>query len=443
MIDQRQTFLNQWAVAIDRAARAGALTGDASKPIEIKKIEVIAGPRAGALEIGAGLDAGRLLRVMSSDDGAVMRQFIPWQFTGEPSTYMAGRYVRIEAGWPEAMAERAIRVSDLNTRPYGSGRWLCGKNELGRAVTLGLSDNAPHWLIAGTTGSGKSVALRSMVAQLAAAGDQLILIDGKFGEGLHDLDRLPNVIGPLACDIETTRSALAWAVTEMTRRYEQHDTGATRLVIVIDEVQEYSDDPATVEMIRRIAAQGRAARVSIILATQHPTINAFGDATVKRNVSGRIALRVADAKSSEVAIGQSTPRADHLLGAGDAFAIVPGVIQRVQIAYMTSREIEQASIATPTIAAWPIFQAEQLSAANAATYSGAELAVSLINAHHGSGRPALVKALEAAGLGKPGVERAMRLMKLGRDQLGALCDMGVDVCLSDQATHTEGAEDGK
>ena len=72
---------------------------------------------------------------------------------------------------------------------------------------------------------------------------------------------------------------------------------AARIAVVIDEVQELAGDAAIVEMIRRIAAQGRAARVSIIMATQHPTNDAFGDATVKRNVTGRIALRVSDAKA--------------------------------------------------------------------------------------------------------------------------------------------------
>ena len=63
----------------------------------------------------------------------------------------------------------------------------------------------------------------------------------------------------------------------MDRRYEQHDTIAARLVIVIDEVQELADDSICVEAVRKLTAQGRAARVSVILATQHPTIAALGE----------------------------------------------------------------------------------------------------------------------------------------------------------------------
>ncbi len=418
MNDQRESLLQDWAHALDRAARSGALTGDANKPIVIKAIDWIAGPRAGALEISAGLDTGRLLRSLSADDGAVLRQFITWAFPYSPAVYLSGRAVRCEAGWPDHLAERSVKVSDLNTRPNGSGRWACGKNELGRTVNLSIDDQKPHWLIAGTTGSGKSVALRSMVTQLAQHGDQTILLDGKYGEGLRGLEHLPNVIGPLAADVDAARSALAWAVQEMTRRYEQADGHAPRLVIVIDEVQEFSDDAAIVEMIRRLAAQGRAANVSIILATQHPTIAAFGDATTKRNVTGRIALRVADAKSSEVAIGQSTPRADWLLGAGDAYAVTPGHCERTQIAFMPKPEIDRLLTSTPAIAEWPVFVAE--TALPDGWPNGDEIGAAIVSASRDEGRVKFVRALKAAGLPGMSPERAVKVLRLGHDALDYL-----------------------
>ena len=81
MIDQRQPLLNQWASAIDKAARVGALTGDA-KSITIKEIGTIAGPRAGALELDAGFDAGRLLRTLAADDMALSRWLIGYYRDG-------------------------------------------------------------------------------------------------------------------------------------------------------------------------------------------------------------------------------------------------------------------------------------------------------------------------------------------------------------------------
>lgn len=429
MIDQRQPLLNQWATSIDKAARMGALSSD--KPIAIREIGTIAGPRAGALELDAGFDAGRLLRTLAADDMALTRQFVPWAFVGQPSVYMLGRYVRIEAGWDDSLAQKMISVKQLNARPNGSGHWLAGMNERGRAVVLHLSDLAPHFLIAGTTGSGKSVCLRSLVTQLSQRGDRLVLIDGKFGEGLRNLDHLPGIVGPLAVDIDTARSALAWAVAEMIKRYESGETDAPRLVVVVDEVQELIGDAAIVELIRRIAAQGRAAHVSIILATQHPTAKAFGDdASIKRNVTGRIALRTADYKASEVAIGQATPRSDWLLGAGDAYAVVPGQVQRVQIAYMERREIDRLLTSTPTISEWPIFEAEALPSGGASWPSGDEVGAALLSAQRGEGRVKFQRSLKEAGLSAAN-DKAVKLLGVGRDALRWLEDQGYAVRPSD------------
>ncbi len=411
----RNEFLEQWASAVDRAAQQGALDG---KPLVIREIGVIAGPRAGALEIDAGFDAGRLLRAMSADDCALLRQFVPWRFMGEPAAYMSGRYVRFEAGWSDDLSQRDVQLSQLNGRPNGSGRWLAGINELGRAVTLGLSDHAPHWLIAGTTGSGKSVELRSMVMQLSRNGDQLVLVDGKFGDGLRGLDHLPGVMGPLAIDVETSRAALAWVVAEMIRRYEHDDRSAPRLVCVIDEVQELVSDEAIGDMIRRLTAQGRSARVHVVLATQHPTVAALGDATVKRNVSGRIALRVSDDVASRVVIGQSTPRADRLLGAGDAYAVVPGQVQRCQIAYLTKSEIERAETTTPLLTAWPAFNTEL--ALPAGWPAGDEIGAAVLSASREEGRVKFVQKLKSDGLQGMSPERAVKLLKLGREVLDYL-----------------------
>ncbi|CAG0933576.1 DNA translocase SftA [Thermoflexales bacterium] len=430
MNDRRQELLNSWASALDRAARVGALND--SKPIAIREIGIIAGPRAGALEIDAGFDAGRLLRSLAADDMALSRQFVPWAFIGQPAVYMQGRYIRVEAGWDDAQAQKSISVRQMNVRPNGSGHWLCGMNERGRAVVLHLSDNAPHFLVSGTTGSGKSVCLRSMVAQLSQRGDALVLIDGKFGEGLRGLEHLPGVVGPLAVDIDAARSALAWVVAEMVRRYEQGDTSADRLCVVIDEVQELISDPAIVEMIRRLSAQGRAAHVSIILATQHPTTKALGDdASIKRNVTGRIALRVSDYKASEVAIGQNSPRADWLLGAGDAYAVVPGQVQRVQIAYYDRREIERMLTAQPRIDEWPAFAAERMESQQAGQFVAHELAASLLCAATGAGRPTMVKRLEM----RDG-DRARRLYRMGREINDELEAAGAAVCLSGDGIHT-------
>jgi len=126
--DMRARLLGEWAGHIHKAALSGALTG---KPVDIRYFRRIPGPRVGVLEVAAGLDSGRLVRALSRDDAALLRQFVPWSFEGEPQAFMAGRFVRVEAGWPSDLAETLIRLGDLGQYPHGDGRWVAGKNEHG------------------------------------------------------------------------------------------------------------------------------------------------------------------------------------------------------------------------------------------------------------------------------------------------------------------------
>ena len=198
-------------------------------------------------------------------------------------------------------------------------------------------------LVSGQTGSGKSVALRSAVLQLARDPDnRLVLVDGKMGEGLAGLAHLPGVVGPVAIDAPAARAALGWAAVQMRERY-QVGNGGGRVVVVVDEFQEWSGDAVFVDLMRKLAAQGRAAHVHLIAATQHPAVDAFGDSTTRRNLTGKLALRVGDPDASRVAVGGNLPRADYLLGAGDAYAVGPGACHRVQMAYVGQPDIDAAA----------------------------------------------------------------------------------------------------
>lgn len=417
-MDRRTSYLEQWAQSLWRAAQAGALGG--KKPLQIHGIDMVRGPRAGALEILAGLDAGRLLDALKSHDFALHRQFVPWQFTGQPSVFMSGRHVRLEAGWPDDLAEKNIRLSDIGQHPKEGGRWIAGKNEQGRTVTLSLSATVPHYLLGGYTGSGKTWAMRSAVAQLARDPfNQLVLIDGKWGYGLGPLGHVANRVGPLAVETEQVRGALSWSIGEMRSRY-QTGQRTSRLVIVIDEIQEFTKDSSVAEMLRRLAAQGRDANVHMIVGTQDPTAVAFKEATTRRNLVGRIALHTENYKASEIVVGGPTPRADYLLGAGDAYALTPEALHRVQLAYIPESYLANEASGEPLFDTWPAFDPEAAGtlpdeAGNGRQISGAEVAVSLVQAHLGAGRPTLQRALENAGLDKPGSTRADWLLELGRE----------------------------
>ena len=427
--DTRKQFLQDWANTVWRFSQDSTVFG--RKPIHLQQIMAVAGPRVGALEIDAGLSAGDLMKKLRSDDHALHRQLIPWQFTGNPVVYMSRRYVRLEAGWPDGVAVTDIRLSEMGQYPKGDGRWVAGMNEYGATITLGFSDRVPHYLLGGYTGSGKTYAMRAAIAQLAQDPEnQLVMIDGKYGDGLMILQNLPHVAGPVAIDISQARQALSWTVAEMRQRFETHQN-TSRVIVIIDEIQEFTKDNAITEMIRILAAQGRGARVHLLIGTQHPKADAFGDeSAIKRNLPGRVALQTEDYIASKVVVGGSDPRADHLMGAGDAYAITPQAVHRTQLAYIPDHELESVwSSSQPMLKTWPPFDPEAAGTLplNEETpkwsYSGEELALGLVQAHLGNGRPKLQSAFEEAGLDRPGSVRADRLLALARDAHNKLTAM--------------------
>jgi len=439
---KRIKLLNQWASALAQHAAAGTL--DRGRPIAIHSVEAISGPRAAALEIHAGLDTGRLLTCLSRADFALHRQFIPWRFEGQPSVYLSSRYVRLEAGWPLVLAQADIPLSALSQHPHGAGRWVAGMNEVGGTITIGLSDRTAHYLIAGATGSGKTWTERAAIIQLSRdAADQFVLVDGKYGDGFRCLAHLPGLVGPVALAVEDAKSALAWAVAEMRRRYE-HPGEYGRLIVAIDEIQEFTGkagDPVIVELTRKLLAQGRGARVHVLLGTQHPTLAAFTDPAIKANITGHIACLVESYEASEAAIGAPQPRADRLMGQGDAYIVTPQASRRAQLAYIPPAEIAHYCASQPRLDAWPEFDAEAIGRLPDDpprwNYSGGELAASLVNAVQEGGRPALVNLLEESGLGRPGVTRARRLLDLGRDMRAWLDEHNCCLSVHQSAAHGE------
>jgi len=378
------------------------------------------------------LESGRLLRALSKSDCAALRQFVPWRFAGDPQVFMSGRYVRVEAGWPAELANSLIRLGDISGNPNGGGRWVAGVNECGATVIPGLSDKTPHFLVSGATGSGKSVALRSAVLQLSHDPDNaIVLVDGKRGESLKAVERLPGVLGPCAVDGPQVRAALGWAAGEMRRRYADGSEG--RVIVVVDEFQELVQDSVIVDLLRKLAAQGRAARVHTLLATQHPTVSAFGDSSIRRNLVGKIALHVLDADASRVAVGGSNPRADFLLGAGDSYTIAPGNCHRVQLAFVDEREITAGENGGPSwrFNRWADYDPDDVGQdipSGQFQFTGDELGVAVVSAAEGEGRTLFCNRMADAQLGKPGYPRQKRLRELGQGAFDWMTSNGYAVC---------------
>ena len=425
---ERRAYLVDWSRRIEGAAGRGLF----GRMIAIQSVMLVNGPRAGALEFRAGFDAGALLKALTADDHATLRQLVPWPFVGEPVAFMSERTVRVEAGWPRGLADDDIPLHALGQYPTNGGRWLCGRSERGSVLTMGLSDNTPHWLVSGTTGSGKTTALVSAIGQLSHDPmNRLILVDAKHGASFRRVANVRGRVGPLADDILSARSALAWAVRDMAERYSS-GRDDRRLIVFVDEVQDIANDTLAAESLRRLVVQGRGANVHVIVATQHPVVAALGGPTVGRNLVGRLALRVSDAEASRVAVGASQPRADHLLGRGDSYAVAPGAVHRVQCAYLDADPMT----GEPDLSEWPEADAELPSVTG--WPSGAEVGAAILSASRGEGRTKFVRSLEASG--RPGMspERAVKLLKLAREALEYLEDRGASVCsFGDEDTHSD------
>jgi hypothetical protein len=213
------------------------------------------------------------------------------------------------------------------------------------------------------------------------------------------------------------------------------------IIVIIDEFQEFTQDGICAELLRRLVTAGRAAQIHCVLATQHPTLRSFGgEMAIKRNLPGRLALRVLDQKASEVVLGRPQPRADLLAGAGDAYVVGSTAIHRVQIALVDKAEWESLPRYETPIRAWggPISDLGQDPAPRGG-FTGRELAAGLIAAKLGFGRIKLIQLLQRLGLGAGSV-RADRLLALGREALEALADLGFVVKQVEAAINLGGEE---
>lgn len=244
---------------------------------------------------------------------------------------------------------------------------LClGKDIVGDPVVAEL-DKMPHLLIAGATGSGKSVALNGMICSLLYKSTpdevRLIMVDPKRIE-LSSYDGIPHLIAPVVTDVKKATHALFWAVHEMERRYEMLSELNARniqqynqkiekqvkqepppeklpyIVIVIDELADLMMvSSRDVEVaLTRLAQMARAAGIHLILATQRPSVDVL-TGIIKANFPTRLTFQVSSKTDSRTII--DTNGAETLLGSGDMLFMPPGTakLQRIHGAYISEAEI--------------------------------------------------------------------------------------------------------
>ncbi len=282
----------------------------------------------------------------------------------------------------EIVRLRALLEHTLYTEAQSPVSIVLGKDIAGELVIADLA-KMPHVLVAGTTGSGKSVGVNAMVLSFLFKSTpedlRLIMIDPKMLE-LSIYDGIPHLLTPVVTDMKDAANALKWCVAEMERRYRlmaalgvRHLSGYNRkikeeikkgsplldplwpeeatapapvltplphIVVIVDE---FADMIMVVgrkveELIARIAQKARAAGIHLILATQRPSVDVI-TGLIKANIPTRIAFQVSSRIDSRTILDQQG--AEQLLGQGDMLYLPPGagIPVRVHGAFVSDQEV--------------------------------------------------------------------------------------------------------
>lgn len=236
--------------------------------------------------------------------------------------------------------------------------------DIGGNCVVGDIARMPHMLIAGTTGSGKSVCMNSIIISLLYKATpeevKLIMVDPKMVE-LGIYNGIPHLLIPVVTDPKKAAGALQWAVTEMMRRYRMMSDAGVRnleeynklaatsddydkmpqIVAVIDELADLMLVAAkeVEESICRVAQMGRAAGIHLIVATQRPSSDVI-TGLMKANIPSRIAFAVASAVDSRIIL--DTLGAEKLIGRGDMLyaPLGQGRPRRIQSCFITDEEVQ-------------------------------------------------------------------------------------------------------
>ena len=340
--------------------------------VEGKVVEVNRGPAITQYGVEPGFvnsRAGKQMKVKVSKISAL---------ADDLALALAARSIRIEAPVPgrnivgievpngetSIVSLRDVIESDAFQRIPSPLRFALGQDVAGQPIAADLS-MMPHLLIAGTTGSGKSVCVNAIICCLSAYNTpddlKFLMIDPKRVE-LTLYNGIPHLLAPVVVDLERVIGVLKWVTTEMDSRYRRFSKAGTRniaefnarlagapdggeekmpyIVVVIDELADLMmlAPDETEKLICRLAQMARATGIHLIISTQRPSVDVV-TGLIKANFPARISFAVASSIDSRVIL--DTTGAERLLGRGDMLFISPdsGAPQRVQGCFVSDAEV--------------------------------------------------------------------------------------------------------
>ena len=340
--------------------------------IEVQVISVKPGPVVTLFEIkpAKGIKVSQITN-LSKDLARTMSVTSLRVVDNIPGTSSIGIEIPNESR--EMVSLREIIISKEYEKSKSPLTIALGKDIQGNPICSDLQ-KLPHLLVAGTTGSGKSVTLHTMIVSLLYKSDpsdlKMLFVDPKMLE-LSAYDEIPHLLNPVITDMNDASAGLRWCVQQMEKRYRlmndlgvrdiksynkllsekeskvsqsDSDINHEKLPFIVVVIDEFADMMLVVgkkveDLIIRLAQKARAAGIHLILATQRPSVNVI-TGLIKANIPARAALQVTTNIDSRTII--DSMGAENLLGNGDMLFMSPGsrIPKRIHGAYVSDEEIK-------------------------------------------------------------------------------------------------------
>lgn len=440
----REEWLTAWAGNLAVTASVGTF----GSQIRSIATQFEHGPRFGAVHVSAGYKHNDALLKALKNAANIVPTVPTDDYTGLPAARLGARCPVVEIGFPEEL-QSVVTINEVmamrkrfDLLPH---EFVVGETVSGNYAIMQLSEDnrSPHFLTAGTSGSGKSQLSHAMILQIAE-GNDVILVDCKGGSAFGVLQhRIPNMIGPVAKDPQDIQNALLFALGIMEWRYKvKFKSGKTnwkKLVIFIDEMNVLTSNKTVDEISARaiyfLTRQGREVGVHVVGTMVRPTLDSFMYPDTRADISGKIALTLDSSATNSVVLPGEEADASKLSKAGDMYAKSAGhSAVRAQGPFTPPSFVQNLPQLYPIKRNdWNFVPPEALAKVNSLDAPGGkggsvsiepkEAAVTIISAAMGEGRPKLQQRLEAEGVGAGG-SKAGRLLAYGRDILSSLESLG-------------------